>query len=89
MQTKLSEMANNLNTNPETTEQLNQLKEKFTQGLHTIMSESENVAKNINENSAKVQEGIAELTKQAVDLAVQASQNLNNQLKQATTPKNA
>ncbi|XP_011874795.1 PREDICTED: uncharacterized protein LOC105565864 [Vollenhovia emeryi] len=86
MKTRLSEAVDNLNVNPETSEQVNQLRTKFQEGVQTIVTESENVAKTINENSSKVQEGIAKLTKQAIDMAVQASQNFNNQLQQATTP---
>jgi len=81
----LSEATNKLNIDAETTEQLNTLNTKFQEGVQTILTESENTAKAINENSAKVQEGISKLTKQAIDIAVQASQNLSNHL-QATTP---
>jgi len=87
MKNKLSETFNNLNVNPETTEQINQLSTKFQEGVQTLVSESENAAKTISENSSKVQEGIAKFTKQAIDIAVQASQNLSNQLQQATTPQ--
>ncbi|XP_029659204.1 uncharacterized protein LOC115233099 [Formica exsecta] len=84
LKTKLSEAVDKLNVNQETTDQINQLGTKFQEGVQAILTESENSAKTISENSAKVQEGIAKLTKQAIDIAVQASQNLNNQLKQAT-----
>ncbi|KAL6420138.1 hypothetical protein ACFW04_014084 [Cataglyphis niger] len=87
LKTKLSEAVDKLNINTETTEQMNQLGAKFQEGVQTILTESENTAKTISENSAKVQEGIAKLTKQAIDIAVQATQNLNNQLQQATTPQ--
>lgn len=87
LKTKLSEAVDKLNVNPETTEQINQLGAKFQEGVQTILTESENTAKTISENSAKVQEGIAKLTKQAIDIALQATQNLNNQLQQATTPQ--
>ncbi|KYN03541.1 PREDICTED: uncharacterized protein LOC108773353 [Cyphomyrmex costatus] len=87
MNNKLSETFNNFNFNPETTEQINQLRTKFQEGVQTLVTESENAAKTINENSSKVQEGIAKFTKQAIDIAVQASQNLSNQLQQATTPQ--
>ena len=87
MKNKLSETFNNLNVNPETTEQMNQLSAKFQEGVQTLVSESENTAKTISENSSKVQEGIAKFTKQAIDIAVQASQSLSNQLQQATTPQ--
>lgn len=84
MKSKLSETIDNLNINPETTEQVTQLRTKFQDGLQTIVTESENVAKTINENSSKVQEGIARLIKQGVDIAREASQNLNDRLQQAT-----
>lgn len=81
----MSEATNKLNIDTETTEQLNQFSTKFQEGVQTILTESENTAKAINENSAKVQEGISKLTKQAIDIAVQASHNLSNHL-QPTTP---
>ncbi|KMQ88383.1 hypothetical protein RF55_12146 [Lasius niger] len=87
MKTKLSDMVDNIQVNPETTEQVNQLRAKFQEGVQTLVTESENTAKAISENSAKVQEGIAKFTKQAIDIAMQASQNLNNHLQQATTPQ--
>lgn len=87
MNKTLSETFSNLNVNPETTEQLSQLRTNFQEGVQTLVSESENVLKTFNDNSSKVQEGIAKFTKQAIDMAVQASQNLNNQLQQATTPQ--
>lgn len=87
MKNKLSETFDNLNVNSETTEQMNQLRAKFQEGVHTLVTESENAAKTISENSSKVQEGIAKFTKQAIDIAVQASQNLNQQLTQSTTPQ--
>lgn len=86
MKTKLTETIDNLNINPETTEQVNQLRTKFQDGVQTFMTESENVAKTVTENSSKVQEDIAKLIKQGIDIAVEASQNLNNRLQQATTP---
>ncbi|XP_011172161.1 uncharacterized protein LOC105204680 isoform X1 [Solenopsis invicta] len=87
MKTKLSEAVDNLHINPETTEQVNQLRAKFQEGVQTLVTESENAAKTISENSGKVQESIAKITKQAIDIAVKASQNLNQQLQQATTPQ--
>ncbi|EZA47592.1 hypothetical protein X777_15659 [Ooceraea biroi] len=88
VKTRLSEMVDKLNVNPETTEQVNQLRSTFQEGIQTLVTESENAAKSISENSAIVQEGIAKMTKQAIDIAVEASQNLKNQLTQhATTPQ--
>lgn len=86
MKNKLSETIDNINVNPETTEQVNQLRANFQEGVQTLVTESENVAKAINENSSKVQEGIAKFTKQAVDIALQTTQNLNQQLQQQATP---
>jgi len=86
VKTRLSDVVDKLNVNPETTEQVNQLRTTFQEGIQTLVTESENAAKNISENSAKVQEGIAKITKQAIDIAVQASENLKTQLQQATTP---
>ncbi|KAH0951297.1 hypothetical protein HN011_002075 [Eciton burchellii] len=86
VKTRLSDVVDKLNVNPETTEQVNQLRTTFQEGIQTLVTESENAVKNISENSAKVQEGIAKITKQAIDIAVQASENLKTQLQQATTP---
>lgn len=85
VKTRLSDVVDRLNVNPETTEQVNQLRTTFQEGIQTLVTESENAAKSITENSSKVQEGIAKITKQAIDIAVEASQNLKNQLQQATT----
>jgi SMC interacting uncharacterized protein involved in chromosome segregation len=84
--TKLNEMVEKVTVNPETTEQINQLRARFQEGLQTVLTESENTAKSIGENSSKLQDDIAKLTKNAVDIAVQASQSLNNQLQQ-TAPQ--
>lgn len=81
--TKLNDMVEKVTVNPETTEQLNQLRTRFQEGLQTLVTESENTAKSISENSGKLQEDIAKFTKNAIDIAVQASQNLNDQLHQA------
>lgn len=82
---KLNEVVDKVTITPETTEQVNQLRTRFQEGLQTLITESENTAKTINENSGKLQEDIAKFTKNAIDIAVQASQNLNNQLQQAAT----
>jgi len=42
MRNKLSETFDNLNVNPETTEQVNQLRAKFQEGVQTLVTESEN-----------------------------------------------
>lgn len=85
MKNKLSETFDNMNVNSETTEQMNQLRAKFQEGVQTLVKESENTAKTISENSSKVQEDLGKFMKQAIDIAVQAAQNMNNQLQQATT----
>ncbi|KAL0122423.1 hypothetical protein PUN28_007268 [Cardiocondyla obscurior] len=84
MKDKVSEAINKLSVNPETTEQLTQLRTKFQEGVQTLVTETENVAKTINENSSKVQDDIAKYARQAIDIAVQATHDLNNQLKQTT-----
>lgn len=84
--TKLTEMVDKVAVDPETTEQINQLRTKFQEGVQTMMTESENVAKSISENSGKLGEDIEKFTKNAIDIAVKASQNLNNHLQHAAQP---
>lgn len=75
-------------TSANTNQQLADLEAKFKQGVQTVLTESDNTAKNLSQHSTKIQEEIAKFTKQAVDLTVEATQNLNNLLQQAaTTPK--
>lgn len=75
-------------TSGETSQQLADLEAKFKQGVQVVLTESDNTAKNLNQHSGKIQEEIAKFTKQAVDLSIEATQNLNNLLQQAAaTPK--
>lgn len=75
-------------TSGNTNQQLADLEAKFKQGVQVVLTESDNTAKNLSQHSTKIQEEIAKFTKQAVDLTVEATQNLNNLLQQAaTTPK--
>lgn len=85
LKNKMTEAVDKMTVNPETTEQMNQLRARFQEGVQTVMTESENVAKSISSNSEKLQQDITKFTKDAIDMAVQASQNLNNQLQQAAT----
>lgn len=82
MKTKLNEMIDKVSVNPETTEQINQLHTRLQEGIQTLITETENAAKSIGENSNKLQEDIANLAKGALDIAKEATQNLNNQLHQ-------
>lgn len=70
-------------------QQLADLEAKFKQGVQTVLSESDKTAKTLNQHSSKIQEEIAKFTKQAVDITVEATQNLNNLLQQtaASTKK--
>ncbi|XP_032681087.1 uncharacterized protein LOC116848758 [Odontomachus brunneus] len=81
--TKVNELVDKMAVNPETTEQVNQLRARFQEGVQSLLTESENAAKSISDNSEKIQHDVTQFTKNAIDLAVQASQNLNNQLQQA------
>ncbi|XP_015593150.1 uncharacterized protein LOC107266793 [Cephus cinctus] len=81
---KLSKAVNDINAQlPDGQQQAAELQAKFNAGIQTIVQESDKVAKSISQNSSKVREEVANFTKQAVDIAVQATQNLNNQLQQA------
>ncbi|CAL7937107.1 unnamed protein product [Xylocopa violacea] len=68
---------------PNAQQQVADLEAKFQQGVQTVLNESDNAAKSLSQHSGKIQEDLAKFTKQAVDIAVQATQNLNNQLQQA------
>jgi len=81
---KLNKVVDDINAQvPNAQEQAAQLQAKFTEGVNVLLKESDNAAKTISSNSEKAQENIAKFTKQAVEIAVQASQNLNNQLQKA------
>lgn len=81
---KLNKVVEDINAQiPNAGEQLNQLQTKLQEGLQVVVQESDKTAKAVSKNSEKVQEDIAKLTKQAVELAVQTTQNLNTQLQQA------
>ena len=89
MKGRLSQAVDGLTAQiPNAQEQAAQLEAKFTEGVNILVKESEKAAKAINQNSSKAQEDIAKFTKQAVEIAVQATQNLNAQLQQVT-PKAA
>ncbi|XP_033341997.1 apolipophorin-III-like protein [Megalopta genalis] len=69
-------------------QQLAELEEKFKLGVQAVLTESDNTAKTLSQHSSKIQDEIAKFTKQAVDLTVEATQNINNVLQQtAATPK--
>lgn len=68
-------------------QQLADLEAKFKQGVQIVLTESDNTAKTLNQHSSKIQEEIAKFTKQAVDMTVEATQNLNNLLQQTAAPK--
>ncbi|XP_043496308.1 uncharacterized protein LOC122520281 [Polistes fuscatus] len=81
---RLSKVVDDINAQiPDAREQVNQLQAKLQEGLQTVVQESDKTVKAVSQNSQKVQEEIGKLTKQAVELAVETTQNLNNQLKQA------
>lgn len=72
---------------PNAQQQVAELQSKFQQGVQTLLKESDKAAKSLSQHSGKIQEDLAKFTKQAVDIAVQATQNLNNQLQTAATQK--
>ncbi|XP_012215843.1 uncharacterized protein [Linepithema humile] len=84
---KLSEAVEKLNVNPETAEQVAQLRTKFQEGVQSIVSESQNAFAIANENAGKVQDDFKKIAKQIAEIAVHESQNLSNQLQQAATPQ--
>ncbi|KAF7392828.1 uncharacterized protein V1477_012637 [Vespula maculifrons] len=81
---KLNKVVEDINAQiPNASEQVNQLQTKLQEGLQVLVQESDKTAKAVSKNSEKVQEDIAKFTKQAVELAVETTQNLNTQLQQA------
>ncbi|XP_043289684.1 uncharacterized protein [Venturia canescens] len=87
---KLNKAVEDINAQiPNAQEQAAQLQAKFNEGVSVLVSESDKAAKAINQNSAKAQEDIAKFTKQAVEIAVQATQNLNAQLKKQASAAQA
>lgn len=85
---KLAKVVDDISSGiPNAQQQVADLQAKFQQGVQTVMKESDNAAKTLGQQSGKIQEDLAKFTKQAVDIAVQATQNLNNELQQAAAQK--
>ncbi|XP_017796494.1 PREDICTED: uncharacterized protein LOC108577801 [Habropoda laboriosa] len=84
VKTKLTKVVDDINSGiPNAQQQVADLQAKFQQGIQTVLKESDTAAKSLSQHSGKVQEDLAKFTKQAVDIAVQATQNLNAHLQQA------
>ncbi|XP_033212207.1 uncharacterized protein LOC117169809 [Belonocnema kinseyi] len=84
VKTRLTKVADDINNQiPNAKEQAATLQAKLQDGIKVVVEESQKASKAFNENSGKVQEDIAKFTKQAVDLAVQTTQSLSDQLKKA------
>lgn len=80
----MTKVADDINNQiPNAKEQAASLQAKLQDGIKVVVEESQKASKAFNENSGKVQEDIAKFTKQAVDLAVQTTQSLSDQLKKA------
>ena len=88
VKTKLNNVVEDINSGiPNAREQVADLQAKFQQGVQVMLKESDTAAKSLGQHSEKIQEDMAKFTKQAVDIAVQATQNLNNQLQQVAATK--
>lgn len=89
VKTKLNQVVEDINSGiPNAQQQVTELQAKFQQGVQTVLKETDTAAKSLSQQSEKIQEDFAKFTKQAVDIAVQATQNLNTQLQQAAAQKN-
>lgn len=66
---------------PNAKESAEQLQKQFQEGVQTLVKESNTIAESFKQNSGTVKEEIAGFTKKAVDIAVEATHNLNEQLK--------
>ncbi|XP_012174357.1 uncharacterized protein LOC126918477 [Bombus affinis] len=85
---KLNKVVEDINSGiPNAQQQVNELQTKFQEGVQTVLKESDKAAKSLGQHSGKIQEDLAKFTKQAVDIAVEATQNLNNQLQAAAAQK--
>ncbi|XP_024224299.1 apolipophorin-III-like protein [Bombus vancouverensis nearcticus] len=85
---KLNKVVEDINSGiPNAQQQVNELQTKFQEGVQTVLKESDKAAKSLSQHSGKIQEDLAKFTKQAVDIAVEATQNLNNQLQAAAAQK--
>lgn len=85
---KLNKVVEDINSGiPNAQQQVNELQAKFQEGVQTVLKESDKAAKSLGQHSGKIQEDLAKFTKQAVDIAVEATQNLNNQLQAAAAQK--
>lgn len=81
---KLSKVVEDINANiPNAKESAEQLQKQFQEGVQTLVKESNTIAESVKQNSGHVKEEIASFTKKAVDIAVEATQSLNEQLKNA------
>ncbi|XP_011499734.1 PREDICTED: uncharacterized protein LOC105363678 [Ceratosolen solmsi marchali] len=81
---KLSKVIEDINANvPNAKESAEKLQKQFQEGVETLVKESNTIAEAFKQNSGHVKEEIAGFTKKAVDIAVEATQNLNDQLKSA------
>lgn len=80
---KLTKVVDDINAQiPNAKEQASQLQAKLTNGLNVLVEESNKAAQAIGQNSEKIREDVAKITKQAVDIAVQTTRNLDNQLRE-------
>ncbi|XP_015113588.1 uncharacterized protein LOC107038811 [Diachasma alloeum] len=88
---KFTDVVNDINAQiPQAQQQASQLGTKLTHGLNVLVEESSKAAKEISKNSEQVQEDLAKFTKQAVEIAVKTTNNLDAQLRQLAvteTPK--
>ncbi|CAB0038739.1 unnamed protein product [Trichogramma brassicae] len=83
---KLSKVVEDINANvPNAKESADQLQKQFQEGVETLVKESNTIAEAFKANSGQVREDIASFTKKAVDIAVEATHSLNEQLKSAAT----
>ncbi|CAK9819761.1 hypothetical protein ANTPLA_LOCUS10367 [Anthophora plagiata] len=88
VKSKLTKVVDDINSGiPNAQQQVAELQAKFQQGVQTVLKESDTAAKSLSQHSGKVQEDLAKFTKQAVDIVVQATQNLNTHLQQAAAQK--
>jgi predicted nucleic acid-binding Zn-ribbon protein len=84
VKSKLNKVVEDINANvPNAKESAEKLQKQFQEGVQTLVKESNTIAEAFKQNSGHVKEEIAGFTKKAVDIAVEATQSLNDQLKNA------
>lgn len=84
LKVRIGKVAEDINANvPNAKESAEMIQKQFNEGVQTIIRESNTIADAIKANSGQVKEEVGQFTKKVVDIAVEATQNLNKSLQAA------